>query len=169
MELESLGVGRAEQQVYELLLDHPDQTLAELARRSPIGAARLRGLLKSLADKGMLTRSADRPARYAPAPPDIAVEVLALRRQQEIEQARLEGLAFCNRFRHHNLSAVESPVEIVRGRSAVGHRFLQLQQLARRELLILDKPPYAVDEDPQHALQQELQDRGVRYRTIYDR
>jgi sugar-specific transcriptional regulator TrmB/DNA-binding CsgD family transcriptional regulator len=169
MELDSLGVTQAEQQLYELLLNHPDRTLAELTQLSQLGEARLRGLLKSLADKGMLTRTESRPSRYLPAPPDIAVEVLALRRQQEIEQARLDGLAFCNRFRHHIPAGFESPVEMVNGRSAVGQRFVQIQQLARRELLILDKPPYAGEEDGQHTLQQELRDRGVRNRTIYDR
>jgi sugar-specific transcriptional regulator TrmB/DNA-binding CsgD family transcriptional regulator len=170
MELDSLGVTHAEQQLYELLLHHPERTHTELAELTRLGETRLRGLLKSLADKGLLTRTRHRPARYAPAPPDIAVEVLALRRQQEIEQARLAGVAFCNRMRHTNNSAIESPAEVIRGRSAVAHRFRQIQQMARQELLILDKPPYVVESDEeQHLLQQELQRRGVRYRTIYDR
>jgi sugar-specific transcriptional regulator TrmB/DNA-binding CsgD family transcriptional regulator len=169
MELDSLGVSHAEQHLYEILLHHPDRTLVELAELTALRETRLRGLLKSLAGKGLLTKTAHRPARYAPAPPDIAIEVLALRRQQEIEHARLAAVAFCNRVRHTNLSAVDSPVEVVRGRAAVAHRFQQIQQLARRELLILDKPPYVVEEGEQHVLQQELQRGGVRYRTIYDR
>jgi DNA-binding CsgD family transcriptional regulator len=170
LELDSLGVTHAEQQLYEVLLHHPDSTLAELAELTGLGPARLRGLLKSLAAKGLLTRTAHRPVRFAPAPPDIAVEVLALRRQQEIERARLEGIAFCNRVRHTNLTAADSPVEVVRGLATVAHRFQQIQQLARHELLILDKPPYVVEpDDEQHLLQQESQHRGVRYRTIYDR
>jgi sugar-specific transcriptional regulator TrmB len=170
MELDSLGVTHAEQQLYELLLHHPERTQAELAELTQQGDTRLRGLLKSLSDKGLVSRTQHRPARYAPAPPDIAVEVLALRRQQEIEQARLAGVAFVNRMRHANTAAVESPVEVIHGRTAVAHRFRQIQQMARHELLILDKPPYVVESDEeQHLLQQELQRRGVRYRTIYDR
>jgi len=169
MELDSLGVTLAEQQLYEHLLHHPERTRAELVELTGLGDTRLRGLLKSLADKGLLTRTQHRPTRYAPAPPDIAVEVLALRRQQEIEQARLAGVAFCNRMRHTNNSALETPAEVIRGRSAVAHRFRQIQQMARQELLILDKPPYVVESDEeQHLLQQELQQRGVHYRTIYD-
>ncbi len=170
MELDSLGVGHAEQQLYEVILHHPDQTLAELGELTGLGATRLRGLLKSLADKGMLTRTHHRPARFAPAPPDIAIEVLALRRQQEIETARLAGVAFCNRVRHTNFVVAESPVDVIRGHATVAHRFGQIQQMARQELLILDKPPYVVDPGgEQHLLQQELQHRGVHYRTIYDR
>src|SRR4051794_7220952 len=169
MELDTLGVAPAEQQLYEILLRHPERSLPELMRLTGLSTRRLRALLRALAEKGLLTRTGHRPARFAPSPPDIAVEVLALRRQQEIEQARLAGVAFCNRVRRHVQSAVESPVEVVRGRAAVEHRVRQIQELARRELLILDKPPYVVEAESQHQLQQQLQDRGVRYRTIYDR
>lgn len=169
MELDGLGVAQAEQQVYEVLLHHPDRTLAELAELTGLGPARLRGLLKSLAGKGLLTTTRHRPARYTPSPPDIALEVLALRRQQEIEHARLAGVAFCNRVRPPSVAAAEAPVDLIRGRESVVLRFRQIQEMARRELLILDKPPYVMEPDAQHRLQQELQDRGVRYRTIYDR
>jgi sugar-specific transcriptional regulator TrmB/DNA-binding CsgD family transcriptional regulator len=170
LELDRLGVTNAEQQLYEVLLAYPDRTLTQLAELTELGPSRLRGLLKSLATKGLLTKTADRPARFAPAPPDIAIEVLALQRQQEIERARLEGIAFCNRVRHTNFPMMDSPVEMIRGRRTVAHRFQQIQQTARQELLILDKPPYVVEShDEQHLLQQELQHRGVRYRTIYDR
>jgi sugar-specific transcriptional regulator TrmB/DNA-binding CsgD family transcriptional regulator len=170
MELDGLGVTPAEQRLYESLLGHRERTLAELAGLTGLAANRLRGLLKALVDKGLLTRTEHRPARFTPAPPDIAVEVLALRRQQEIADARLAGLAFCDRVRPRVPPVADSPVEVVRGRAAVAHRFRQLQHLARRELLILDKPPYVVEPDgAQHTLQQHLLDRGVRYRTIYDR
>jgi sugar-specific transcriptional regulator TrmB len=50
---------------------------------------RLRGVLISLASKGILIRLPDRPTQYTPAPPDIAVEILVLRKQLEIERARI--------------------------------------------------------------------------------
>jgi hypothetical protein len=57
---------------------------------------------------------------------------------------------------------VDPPVEVVRGREAIRHRLRQVRRLARRELLVLDRPPYPVrpDGEPLH--------RGVRYRVIYD-
>jgi len=170
MGLDSLGVTDAEQRMYEALLRNPDRTLAELAELTQCGHRRIRGLLKTLEQKGMVTRTAGRPIRFSPAPPDIAVEVLALRRQEEIERARLAGAALVSRIRHESRSGSELPVEVVRGRAAVTLRFRQIQQMARRELLILDKPPYVVEpEGAQHLLQRERQDRGVHYRTIYDR
>lgn len=170
MGLDSLGVTTAEQGLYEVLLRHPEGTMAELTELTRIGQRRLRGLLKSLEDKGMVIRSPGRPSRFSPSPPDIAVEVLALRRQEEIARARLVGAALVSRIRQENPPAGELPVEVVRGRQAVAQRFRQIQQMARQELAILDKPPYVVDPDgAQHLLQREVQSRGVRYRTIYDR
>ncbi len=55
------------------------------------------------------------------------------------------------------------------GPEAVARRFRRLQQLARHEMMILDKPPYLVEPDGQDALQRRMQASGVRYRTIYHR
>jgi DNA-binding CsgD family transcriptional regulator len=167
MGLDSLGVTVAEQRVYEILLRHSDVTLAQLAELAGTGQTRLRGLLKSLENQGMLTRTQGKPARFTPAPPDIAVEVLAAHRQEEIARARLAGAALGNRFREES----SSPVQLVRGREAVAQRFHQIQRVAKQELLILDKPPFVLEHTAglQLPLQRELQARGVRCRTIYDR
>ncbi len=165
MSLQDLGVTRPEQQVYELLLEHPNLTLVELEERTPVSRGRLRTLLSSLAAQGMVSRSSTRPARFVPAPPEVAVEVLAARRRHEIERARLTGAALASLVRHH----ADAPVELVSGHDAVVQRFQQVQQLARQELLIMDKPPYVGDPRTQQDLQRRLQARGVRYRTIYDR
>jgi predicted transcriptional regulator len=167
MWLDCLGVTPAEQRVYELLLRHSEVTLAQLAKLAGTGRTRLRGLLKSLENQGMLTRTQGKPARFTAAPPDIAVEVLATQRQQEIARARLAGAALGSRFRDES----SSPVQVVRGREAVAHRFHQILRVAKHELLILDKPPLALDHPAglQLPLQRELQASGVRYRTIYDR
>lgn len=166
MSLQDLGVTRHEQQVYELLLEHPNLTLVELDQRVSLSRGRLRTLLTSLASQGMVTRSATRPARFVPAPPEVAVEVLASRKRHEIERARLSGAALANLARREDGSA---PIELVRGRDAVVQRFQAVQQLACRELLIMDKPPYIGEHGVQQQLQRRLQARGVRYRTIYDR
>jgi DNA-binding CsgD family transcriptional regulator len=61
-------------------------------------------------------------------------------------------------------------VEVVRGRQAIGLRWLEAQRSATRELLILDRPPYVLEpERARRRVQHELLRRGVRCRTIYDR
>lgn len=54
------------------------------------------------------------------------------------------------------------PVELVRGRASVALRFRQLQERARREVLVLDRPPYLLEPA-------RPRDPGVRFRAIYDR
>src|SRR3981189_2560897 len=155
MGLDSLGVTVAEQRVYEILLRHSEVTLAQLAELAGTGQTRLRGLLKSLENQVMVTRAKGKPARFTPAPPDSAVEVLAAHRQEEIARARVAVAALGNRFREES----SSPVQLVRGREAVAQRFHQIQRVAKQELLILDKPPFVLEHTAglQLPLQRELQ------------
>jgi hypothetical protein len=44
---------------------------------------------------------------------------------------------------HDHVSEPQDYLEIIRGREAVAHRFLQLEQTTQVELLVLDRPPYA--------------------------
>ena len=61
-------------------------------------------------------------------------------------------------------------VEVVGGREAIARRLLQAQGAARREVLILDRPPHQLKvERAQSLAEHELLRRGVRFRTIYDR
>lgn len=57
----------------------------------------------------------------------------------------------------------EPPVELIRGRTAIGQRFRQIQSYAGRELLILNGPPTEAEPDDLESR------RGVRCRAIYDR
>ena len=61
----------------------------------------------------------------------------------------------------------DEQLEIVFGREAVATRFLQLQQGARDELVVLDRPPYAQDPQQPNPGEDDLLARGVRLRAIY--
>ncbi|HEX5496231.1 MAG TPA: LuxR C-terminal-related transcriptional regulator, partial [Mycobacteriales bacterium] len=61
----------------------------------------------------------------------------------------------------------EELVEIVLGRRAVAQRFLQLQQAAVEEILVVDRPPYAQDPQAQSPVETEALLRGVRVRGVY--
>ncbi|MEC3982753.1 TrmB family transcriptional regulator [Amycolatopsis sp. H20-H5] len=161
MTLESLGVDAAEQRVYEALLVRSEVTLAQLAGLAGMPETRVRPLVKSLADKGMLTRNTGRPVRFTASPPDIALELLALRRRAEIERARLAGVALGARF-----SPGDDPVvRLVRDPAAVAHQFQQVQAVAKTELLTLHKPPELVEDGETRVAAQA---RGVRCRTIHE-
>ncbi len=165
--LAALGVPADDEALYRVLLRSPHATLADLGEATGWLPARLRRHLRGLESIGLLTRTPTRPVRYIPAAPDAAAEVLALKRQEEIERSRASAALLAEEFRVASGDA--SPVTIVRGREANAHRFFQTQQATRNEILILDKAPYLVEPvDRQLAVQASQLRRGVSYRTIYD-
>lgn len=153
--------------VYVHLIDHPSSAVADIARGTAIGVPQVRAALARLESGGLVSRSIGHPPRYAPASPEVAVEVLVLRRQEELERTRLLAKNLERRLRTALHSTPVDLIEVVAGRQAAAERFAQLQRAAHREVLIFDKPPYWTE--GANETEFELLERGVRYRTIYAR
>src|SRR3954449_12222206 len=151
--LEALGICSEDEQLYRALLARPDSTATDLAEYVDWAATRIGRHLRSLLTLGLASRTPGRPARYVPAAPEAAVELLALRKQAAIVEARLGASVLTAEFRQPDAFTV------IRGAEAIAQRFYQAQQCAQDEVLVLDRMPYAVEPRRAH---------GVRYRTIYD-
>lgn len=164
--LEPLDVAPEEEELYRAMLTRHDVTMAELVDATGRDRSRLRRALGALEARGLVSRTPTRPIRFRPAPPDEAVEALALHRHEEIERARLAAAELSVLFHAADRSAAGSPVQVIQGREATAARIVAIQQATRQELLILDGTEPA---DRQVRLQQEQLRRGVRYRTVYDR
>ncbi|MEV6969251.1 helix-turn-helix domain-containing protein [Hamadaea sp. NPDC051192] len=165
--LEALGVLEEDEALYRVLLRERGLTPTELTERAGRGARAVRQSLHRLAECGLVSRLAGRPIRYVAARPDTAVEALIARRQQELAATRQAAellLADLPADRRHR---PEEELEIVFGREAVATRFQQLQQSTRRELLVLDRPPYAQNPSEPNPGENDLLSRGVRLRGIY--
>jgi sugar-specific transcriptional regulator TrmB/DNA-binding CsgD family transcriptional regulator len=168
---EPVGVSELEERVYRLLLTQPGSSVSHLARLASISEGRVRSALDSLQGKGLASRSATKPPRFMPARPDLAMEVLILRRQEELERVRVSAVQLLDQFRASvQRTAASELVEIVTGREAVVQQVLALQKSAQLELLILDKPPYTTPIG-QEQTQGELDHlkKGVPARVIYSR
>jgi DNA-binding CsgD family transcriptional regulator len=152
--LEALGVCSEDEQLYRALLARPESTTTDLSRDTGWPSTRVGRHLRSLLTLGLASRTSGRPARYVPAVPEAAVELLALRKQAAIVEARLGAFVLTAEFRR------QDSFTVIRGTEAVLQRLSQAQQCARDEVLVLDRPPFAVVPiAPRH---------GVSYRTIYD-
>lgn len=163
---EAVGVSALEEQVYRALIDRPRSTVAELARASGVSTDRARRAVRNLERCGLAHRCAGPPARYLPAPPDVAVETLVLRRQEELQRARLDAVDLLERFRRQALFGPGTDlVEAIRGREATRQCSDRLMRGARHEVLMFDKPPYAGPLD--NGLEVEALARGVRWRAVY--
>lgn len=163
--LEGLGVCCEDEQVYRALLARPDATISELVLELGWPTSKVTKHLRSLETLGLAARTSGRPARFTPAVPEAAVEVLALRQQAAIVQARIDAAVLAQEFRAADGAG---PFTVLRGREAIAQRFFQAQQTATHEVLILDKPPYAVVPSDRQRLRRELLRNGLAYRTIYD-
>ena len=166
--LEALGISEIEERVYEAMLDHSGATLSDLERELALPARKLMRIVDALEQKGLVTRTSSRPHRHIPASPDIAVEALVLRRQDELRRARAE----IQRLQERAAASVgeqRQMIELVTTREAERHVFEQMQQAAQHELIFLERPPILIagPEQPNETEMKALS-RGVRYRSIAD-
>lgn len=172
--LEVLGISELEEGAYSWLVTHPGATARDLADALAIKPGRVQRLLDSIEAKGLTTHSPERPRRYIPASPDIAMGALILQRQSELRRARdavrtLQERAATARARDER----ERMVELVTSHEAAQQTYEQLHRTAQEEVIALVRPPLLISrvevpaELDQHA-QREAQNRGVRYRGIVD-
>jgi DNA-binding MarR family transcriptional regulator/DNA-binding CsgD family transcriptional regulator len=183
--LRSLGVGPDEEAVYEALLDAPS-SVPELCERVGQNRAALTKTLESLEALGLVSRLTGNQLRYTAVAPELALDVLALRREEELKHARVRIEQLSARFRAATgPEASTELIEIITGREAVGQRTYQIARSAQHQFRGIDKPPYMIPHkdtgppatfwsaiarsEPQHPSQPNLLRRGVRLRVIYDK
>lgn len=165
--LDALGVSAEDEQVYRALLRRPRATVTVLSRQTGRSVASLRRALPRLEELGLVSRLAGQPPQFVPTRPDVAVEALVSRRQEELAHARAAAQTLLAELPANDHQQPEELVEIVQGKQAVAQRFLQLQQTATEEILVLDRPPYAQDPHEQNPAEPDVLNRGVRVRGIY--
>lgn len=165
--LEPVGLGAAESTLYLALIDHPHSTIAELATQTGNPASRLRRPLARLIERGLVTRLTGAPARYVPAPPELAVDALALRRQQELEHLRVEARDLGRRLEAAPRGRASELIELVEGTQAVMHLLARIQLGAESEVCLIDCPPYMTGQPTDNPPEWQALARGVRYRAIY--
>jgi sugar-specific transcriptional regulator TrmB/DNA-binding CsgD family transcriptional regulator len=170
MALQDLGIDPTAEAVYLQLIDQPGTTVDDLARASGFTRRQVSTACALLEAKGLISRSPSQPTRYAPAPPDVAIEALVLQQRESLERARLAGTDLLARYRRHAgpTQRVDEFVEVIAGQGAIAQRFRQLQATVEREILVLDKPPYVVDPVDNEPAESAALHRRVVARVIYD-
>jgi hypothetical protein len=156
--LELLGLGAAERAGYELLVDRPGATLAELeagwTRPEPLPE-----ILARLEDGSLATCA---QGRYRAVAPAVAFEGLLAQYEELLEQARHHAgtLDAVYQARPTTREAT-TVVEVVTGRRAITQRLHRIGRAARERVGVLARPPHLVDAESVRP--------GVVRRTIYDR
>lgn len=170
--LRALGVDAVEEQVYRHLIRHPGALARDIAGQLGLSPRRVLRLLDGIERKGLARHSPEQPRRYHAAAPDMAIEALVLKQQEDLQRARvlaqeLQEAALAMR----GGGTPEHMVELVA--TSTGERlvFEQLYLGARHELVTLMRPPMRVSRmQPPFdlGLQMQAHERGVRFRTLVD-
>lgn len=168
--LAALGITDHEEAAYLAVIDGPGATTGEVAAAMELGRRRAAELLASLERKGMVSRTVEQQPRWIPAPPDMAVEALVIRRQEELARARIVAGALAARVREAGeLRAPSDLIEVIDDPLVANQRLDQLQAGAEREVLGFVRAPYVrPPAEYATAVERAGLDRGVAYRVVYD-
>jgi sugar-specific transcriptional regulator TrmB len=165
--LSVLGISAQEQKVYETLLANPGSTISDVARRARMTRPGAMRVVRALDAKGMANRLPERVARYFPTPPEVAMDLLMTKKQDELQRARVVAQRWQGKQRPGAIE--DQPIEIISGREAIMRRFQHIHRISRNEIVCLERPPYVVSATYHYAdVQKHAMARGVGLRTIID-
>jgi sugar-specific transcriptional regulator TrmB len=169
-DLSAIGVPPMAGQIYTALIRHPRITAIDLAEHCGLSTQQVVRGLARLTVSGMASRIPGRPARYLAAAPDIALGELVAAKAVEIKDTQaaivelMEVFRETSRFAHH-----AERVEVVIGADNISNWVARMQENARAEIRLFDRPPYADSPDSNYADEHRRLTSGIRYRVIYDR
>lgn len=144
--LRALGVSAFDEQVYLALLARADDVTPNgLALALDTSQGRVDGALTRLRGFGLVTRMSGRRRRYTAVDPESAVGALVRDRTSDLESVRSSAFALSSMFHAVRRQAGGGgAVEILNGPEELGRWFVRLQHQVREEMLVLDRPPYAL-------------------------
>ena len=172
---ETVGIPESEARVYEALIPQAHATVDALASRVNFTTAKTARALAHLIQRGLVTRTPGRPAKYFAVEPSLAGSVLIAKREHELRQLQQHLNKLDEAFRTE--ASTGSPadhIEVIEGAPKIWRTFVRVQRSAQREVRGFDKPPYFVpqgehgDEGPNLDERRHLAASTVSYRVVYD-
>jgi DNA-binding NarL/FixJ family response regulator len=165
----SLGLDGDAERVYRALVACGSASASTLAATTGLHPDLVTAALVRLSTLALISASTDGTEHVA-APPAVALGQLVRDRRDELRQAELDLvlLAEAHRAAMGNRYAADV-LEVITGADGVRHRFLQVQQSARRELRAFVLPNPTVVEAGEYDEEEQALNRGIDYRVIIDR
>lgn len=178
-QLAALGLTRYEAATYVALLERRGHSAAQVAAHAGVPRQRIYDVLASLAARGLcVERHGSGQRQFVAVDPAAALPALLDERRQqfEAEQAHLHTQsaalvgALAPAFSAGSVLADPLDyVDVILERRRVAERAVQLAQAAEREICVLFKAPLVGGRDENMAEVRVPRERGVRYRTLYER
>jgi sugar-specific transcriptional regulator TrmB len=165
--LESVGVLPADEAVYRELLSRSQADVDQLAAALSLRRTDVEASLRILEALGLVNRLPGRPVRVRASRPDVAIDVLVSRRQEELARTKLAARQLLAVMPAEERHRPEDIVEVIVGRPAIAARFEQLITTTGEELLVLDRPPYVSEPQRSDTSVRSLLHDDVTVRGIY--
>lgn len=132
--LAAVGLSPLEERIYRDVVQSGGGTMIQIAERLHVSERRAREAVSALEGKGLLGRSYS--GQYLAAPPESALEILILRRSEELERVRLlAGQLKPAAAPRIAGGTPDDVVELIDGWDAITNRHYQLMLSARHELM----------------------------------
>lgn len=168
-----LGLTEQEQIVYRVLVRGEASSIEELSDGTGLAAEALEPLVARLHQRGLIRPNPD--GALVASPPDVSLQALLLDEQErvndaveELEHVRLWTSTLAMEYRAARVADQHAELlEVAVGADEAHRRDWLIQNLARTEVLVLDKPPYPVTGGI-NPLERDRLAAGVRYRAIYE-
>ncbi|PKV90063.1 helix-turn-helix domain-containing protein [Streptomyces sp. TLI_146] len=163
--LEPVGLSADDSTVYLDLLSRPHSVSDGIAHAVQLTPGRVRACLRRLMDAGLCHRFTGPPECYVAAPPDVALAPLLRRRAEALDRLRAQSWELAVRARAASCGP-GGLIETITGQDAVLRKIAELELGARREVCVIDSPPY-LQGPIRNSNELQALARGVRYRAIY--
>jgi hypothetical protein len=164
---EALGLTSTESAVYAALVSNPRSSPTELAEHAAISAQQAAGAAHRLVRRGLANRLPGAQIRFMAVAPDVAVDPLIARQEDQLQQAKRSSHELMTAFRESSRHThPDELVEIITGPVNIASRMRQFHDTVRHEIKGFDRPPYAGDFSPP-ALEVRRLGEGISYRVVY--
>lgn len=165
--LAAVGLTELEERIYRDLVKWNGGTVDEVAERAQVSPRRAREAVVSLERKGLLGRSSRPAGHYVASSPETALEILVLRRAEELERVRLLASQLKPEAASSTSGAgADQVVELIHGGEAITSRHYQLLLSARHELMGFATAPVEPITEEFVNFKLSLLDRGIKARHV---
>ena len=108
---EAVGITPLEERIYRMLVEQRAAQGQDIERACGAKGADVDAALHALEEKGLVSVAPGAPRRFMAAPPEVALEVLVLKKREELERVRLAAAALATTF--HDVANRQSDALVV--------------------------------------------------------
>lgn len=148
-----------------LLLGRTSASVQQIAHSLGLSRQRTGRIVANLESKGLVHRTPPPRERVVAVPPEVAIDQLIVRRQDELETVREAVRKLVAERAAGDGRRADELIEVVRGAETVRGTLLRIIESAHVEVLALMAPPFIMENPLEPALLGMRE--GVAYRAIY--